>query len=112
MKIGNEGRALAGKEIRGRLGSNLPLFALMAEKYPSDTPLLRRLGGGELLLAPPYLRMSQLPNVLVCLLTPLRNILSAARGVLWKPKRNSMKNLCGISLRDFFAGFYQSVAGD
>jgi hypothetical protein len=29
--------------------------------------------------------------VFVCMLTLLRTILSAARGVLWKPERNSMK---------------------
>ena len=39
------------------------------------------------------------------MLTLLRTILSAARGVLWKPERNSMK-----FFRKFFGGFFRALS--
>src|SRR2546428_731027 len=44
------------------------------------------------------------------MLTPLRTILSAARGVLWKLERNSMEILWGNSLGKFLEGFFGALS--
>src|SRR5215470_14726079 len=89
------------KNGEGRFRPSPSLFYGCMAEIPL---LLSRCGGGELLQTPPYLRMSQLPCI-YCLLTPLRTILSAARGVLWKSERKSMEFLWGISLGNFFGEF-------
>jgi hypothetical protein len=65
----------------------------MAEGYPLGYPFAEALRWGDLRPTPPRLKNEPASNVFVCMLTPMRTILSAAPGVLWKPKRNSMKIL-------------------
>ena len=91
------------KEIRGKVTVTFPFSLLWLRHALLDTHVAEALGWGESLLTPPCQENERASNVFVCMLIPLRTILLATRGVLWKLKRNSLKILWRV--------FYGVVGG-